>query len=555
MTFLEQIFERLQQAASAPVIREVRDGKVISATGGDLLAMVQQARTFLVARGLKKGDRCALLAPNSIRWAALDLAMVAEGIIVVPLYARQAPAELVAMMKDSTPARVCCADAVIAAEIQKLWPGGLKISLLESVFVGDAVSPTPPNRHADSDAVTIIYTSGTSGEPKGVVLNSANVTYMLGCTNARLDQLMAQFNRGSAAPDHVFHYLPFSFAASWLLLLTALSRNSVLTLSHDLSKLADELKIATPDYFLNVPTLLERVRRRIEETLQQRGGFGAKVFARAAQAYLRRQKNESHFPDRLWLWLANRMMFPAIRSSVGAKLKALICGSAPLALETQLFYTMIGIPVLQAYGLTETTGICTLDDPQHVEPGRVGTAVPGIEMTLAEDGEIIVRGPNIFPGYWQRPADTAKALEGGWFHTGDQGEVDATGNWRITGRVKNLIILNSGHKVAPEPLEDALAKHLPEAQHVVLQGNQRGFLSALIAPNSGNGLTDSRIQAVVDALNADAPHYKQIHGFHIAAEPFSIENGLLAANGKLRRTAIAERFAAEIEQIYQKKSA
>ena len=555
MTFLETIFERLQQAASAPVIREVRGGKVISVTGDELLVLVRQARTFFVARGLKKGDRCALLAPNSIRWAALDLAMMAEGIIVVPLYARQAPAELVAMMKDSTPARVCCADAVIAAEIQKLWPGGPKVSLLESVFIGDAVSPTPPNRHADSDAVTIIYTSGTSGEPKGVVLNSANVTYMLGCTNARLDQLMAQFNRGGAAPDHAFHYLPFSFAASWLLLLTALSRNSVLTLSHDLSKLADELKIATPDYFLNVPTLLERVRRRIEETLQQRGGFAAKVFSRAQQAYLRRQKNESRFPDGLWLWTANRMMFPAIRSSVGVNLKALICGSAPLALETQLFYMMIGIPVLQAYGLTETTGICTLDDPQHVEPGRVGTAIPGIEMTLAEDGEILVRGPNIFPGYWQRPADTAKALAGGWFHSGDQGEVDASGNWRITGRVKNLIILNSGHKVAPEPLEHELAKLLPEAQQVVLQGNQRGFLSALIAPNSGNGLTDSRIQAAVDALNSDAPHYKQIHGFHIVAEPFSIENGLLAANGKLRRTAIAERFAAEIEQIYQKKSA
>jgi long-chain acyl-CoA synthetase len=554
MTFLEQIFERLQHAASAPVIREVRGDKVVSMTGGELLAVVQQARNFLVARGMKKGDRCAIIAPNSIRWAALDLAMMTEGIIVVPLYSRQAPAELVGMMKDSTPARVCCSDAVIAAEIQKLWPGGPKITLLDSVFIGDAGSPAPPNRHADSDAVTIIYTSGTSGEPKGVVLNSANVSYMLGCTNARLDQLMKQSNQGGAEPDRVFHYLPFSFAASWLLLLTALSRNSVLTLSSDLSKLADELKVATPDYFLNVPTLLERVRRRIEETLQQRGGFAAKVFARAQQAFLRRHKNESRFPDGIWLSLANRMMFPAIRKSIGANLKALICGSAPLALETQLFFMMIGIPVLQAYGLTETTGICTLDDPKHVRPGRVGTAIPGIEMTLAENEEIIVRGPNIFPGYWQRPAETAKALEGGWFHTGDQGEVDASGNWRITGRVKNLIILNSGHKIAPEPLEDALSQHLPEAQHVVLQGNQRGFLSALVAPNSGNGLTDSRIQSAVDTLNAGQPHYKQIHGFHMLAEPFTVENGLMAANGKLRRDAIAARFAAEIEQLYQKKS-
>jgi long-chain acyl-CoA synthetase len=554
MTFLEKIFDRLQQAASAPVIREVHGAKITSMTGGELLAMVQQARIFLVARGLKKGDRCALLAPNSIRWAALDLAMMAEGIIVVPLYARQSPAELVGMMKDSTPVRICCADALIAAEIQKLWPGGPKISLLDSVFTGDAASPAPPNHHADSDGVTIIYTSGTSGEPKGVVLNSANVTYMLGCTNARLDELMGQFNRGTAEPDRVFHYLPFSFAASWLLLLTALSRNSVLTLSSDLSKLADELKVAEPDYFLNVPTLLERVRRRIEETLQQRGGFAATLFSRAQQAYLRRHKNESRFPDPLWLSLANRIMFPAIRKSIGANLKALICGSAPLAVETQLFFMMIGIPVLQAYGLTETTGICTLDDPKHVEPGRVGTAIPGIKMTLAENDEIIVRGPNVFPGYWQRPAETAKALEGGWFHTGDQGEVDASGNWRITGRVKNLIVLNSGHKIAPEPLEDALVHRLPEAQHVVLQGNQRGFLSALVVPTSGNGLTDSRIQSAVDALNADLPHYKQIHGFHVVAEPFSIENGLLTANGKLRRDAIASRFAAEIEQLYVKKS-
>src|SRR6202030_3481817 len=145
MTFLENIFDRLHRSAGEPVLGEVRDGKLVSVTGGELLALIEQARTFLIARGLKKGDRCALLAPNSIRWAALDLAMMAERIIVVPLYSRQAPAELVAMMKDSTPVRVCCADAVIAAEIQKLWPGGPKVSLLESVFIGDAVSPTPPN--------------------------------------------------------------------------------------------------------------------------------------------------------------------------------------------------------------------------------------------------------------------------------------------------------------------------------------------------------------------------------------------------------------------------
>jgi len=550
MTFLEIIFDRLQKAASAPVIREVRGSKITSVTGSELLAMVQQARQFLVARGLKQGDRCALLAPNSIRWAALDLAMMAEGLIVVPLYARQAPAELVGMMNDAMPARICCSDAAAAAAIQKLWPDAPKISLLDAVFAGETGAPTPPHHHAGPDAVTIIYTSGTSGEPKGVVLTAGNVGHMLACTNARLDELMG----AREEPDRVFHYLYFCFAGSWILLLSALSRNSVLTLSTDLSKLSDELKFATPDYFLNVPTLLERVRAKIEETIRNRGGFVARIFTRAQQAYVRRHNKESRGVDSLWLALANWMMFPTIRKSIGQNLKALICGSAPLAVETQLFFMMIGIPVLQVYGLTETTAICTMDDPKRAEPGRVGPAIPGVEMTLAENGEILVRGPNIFPGYWQRPAETEKALEGGWFHTGDQGEVDAGGSWRISGRLKNLIILNSGHNVAPEPLEDALVQRLPQAQQVMLVGNQRSFLAALVVAPSANGASGDAIQSAVDSLNTSLPHYKQIHAFHVVPEPFSAENGLMTTNGKLKRDAIAARFAAEIDQLYQKKS-
>jgi long-chain acyl-CoA synthetase len=562
MTFLERIFTRLEQAATAPVLREIRDGRYFSVTGGELLALVGQARNFLAAHGLKKGDRCALLAPNSIRWAAIDLAMMAEGLIVVPLYARQAPAELVTMIKDAAPSLICCSDPALAAEIQKIWPDAPPVVAFDAIFAGESSAPAPPYRHADHDAVTIIYTSGTSGEPKGVVLNAANVTYMLGCTNARLDQLMSLSPHSSREPERIFHYPPFCFAASWIALLTFLSRDSILSLSTDLAKLSDELKLAAPNYFLNVPTLLERVRTRIEESISKRGGWAVAVFTRAKREYLRRRGGESRLVDAFCLWLASAVMFPAVRKSVGPNLKALISGSAPLAPETQLFYMMLGIPVLQVYGLTETTAICTMDDPRHVEPGRVGPAIPGLEMTLAESGEILVRGPNIFPGYWQRPAETAKALEGGWFHTGDQGEVDANGNWRITGRLKNLIVLNSGHNVAPEPLEQALAERLPEAQQVMLLGNQRSFLAALVTTAGANGshgglrtdASDGHIQSVVDAVNAGLPHYKQIRAFHVVPEPFSIENGLLTANGKLKRDAISARFAAEIERLYQRKA-
>ena len=537
------------------MVCEIRNGQIASVTGSEFLALVQQARGFLAARGLKKSDRCALIAPNSILWAAMDLAMMAEGIIVVPLYARQAPSELAGMMKDSTPAHIFCSEDSIVSEIRKIWPAAPRITSLNGVFdSGTAASAQQPRCRADSDPVTIIYTSGTSGEPKGVVLTAANVTHMLGCTNSRLDQLMGSRQE----PDKIFHYLPFCFAGSWILLLTALSRNSVLTLSTDLSKLSDELKLASPDYFLNVPALLERVRGKIEEAVQNRGGFGARIFMGAKRAYGAGSGARRSIGDSLCLRVANAAIFPKIRNSIGPNLKAIICGSAPLAVETQRFFTMLGIPVLQVYGLTETTAICTMDDPGHLEPGRVGRAIPGIEMKVADNGEILVRGPNIFHGYWQRPAETVKVLDE-WFHTGDQGEADASGNWRITGRLKNLIILNSGHNIAPEPLEEALAVRLPEAQQFVLVGNQRSFLAALITAASSNGavngVQNGLIQSAIDAMNSDLPHYKHIRAFHLVSEPFTIENGLLTSNGKLKRDAIASRFAAEIEQLFSKKPA
>ena len=562
MTFLENIFARLERAADEPLLGEVRDGKIVAVTGEELLALISQARAFVAARSLKFGDRCALLAPNSIRWVALDLALMAEGVIVVPLDPRQVAKDWLGIIADSSPSLLCCADAALAAGIRS----APAIALFDEVFGRPPGDPAPPRHHADHDAVTIVYTSGTSGEPKGVVLNAGNIAFMLGCTNSRLDRLMG----GNTQLENVFQYAPFCFAAARILMLTSLSRHTMLTLSTELTKLADELKLAAPHYFVNVPMFLERVRRRVEESIQKRGGFAAKLFTLARAGYTSQRSGQGHFIGSLALALARKIMFPAIRANIGPNLKALICGSAPLTADTQLFFMMIGIPVLQVYGLTETTAICTMDEPGKVEPGRVGRAVPGIEMTVAPTGEILVRGPNVFPGYWQRPAETAKALEGGWFHTGDQGESDATGNWRITGRLKNLIILNSGHNIAPEPLEHDLAAALPDAQQIVLLGNQRSFLSALVtvapSPNgaaatwpppngNGAGLTPAKIQSALDAINTGLPHYKQIRAFRVVPEPFTMENGMLTTMGKLKRDAIAARYAAEIQALYEKKPA
>jgi long-chain acyl-CoA synthetase len=547
MPFVGDIFLQLKAGASTTVLQEIRDGQVTGVTGAELLELVRKARTFLAAKGLKKGDRCGLLARNSICWIAMDLAAMAEGLIVVPLYFRQAPAELVAMMKDSTPALVCCGDATLRAGIQQSWPDAPTHFLFDEIFAGiEGVSLDRPQVR-DEDPVTIIYTSGTSGEAKGVVLTAANVGFMLGCTSTRLDQLMG----GRSGQDRIFHYLPFSFCASWIATLTFMLRGSLITLNTDLTKIPIDMPAVAPHYFLNVPQLLERMRRGVDEQVAKKGGIGQALYSRAKAAWSR-SANQPQVGDAFWLWLANTLVFPTIRKKmVGENLKALICGSAPLTPETQDYFRMLGIPVLQVYGLTETTGICTMDDPGNPVPSRVGPAIPGIEMRIAENEEIVIRGPNVFPGYWNRLQQTADVLQDGWFHTGDQGEMDATGTWRIVGRLKNLIVLGSGHKIAPETIEEEIARLLPGALQVVVVGNGRGYLSAIVTGT----IASEQVQSALDAVNPDLPHYKQVRAFCLRPEPFSIDNGMLTANGKLKRDLISAKMKTEIDGMYQVKQA
>ncbi len=547
--FLENIFAQLKRAEGRVVLREIRGEQFVSLTGGELLDQVQRVRGYLRRSGLQPGDRCALLAANSVRWAAFDVALMAEGAIVVPLYSRQAPAELAAMMKDCQPRFLFVGDAAFGEGIAQAWPEAPPRVLFEDALQQPAspgLVPNTPNPRGDSDLVTIIYTSGTSGEPKGVCLNVGNITHMISCATERLDQLMGETHE----PDRVFHYLPFNFAASWIVLLTYLTRESVLTLSTDLNRLTDEIRLASPHYFLNVPTLLERVRRGVEEALSKRPAMIRSLFEKARDAWQRLHVGRGRALDALWLAIGRKVIFGKIKERFGGHLRTLICGSAPLSPETQQFFLTLGIPVLQGYGLTETTGICTLDDPRlPVEPGCVGTAISGIEMKISENEEIVVRGPHIFPGYWNRPEETARVLQDGWFHTGDQGEVNVRGNWRISGRIKNLIILNSGHNIAPEAVEEKIARLLPAVQQVVVVGNGRGYLCALVTGR----VERAGVQAALDAVNPELPHYRQIRNFTVIPEGFTIENGLLTVNGKLRRSAINARYASEINAMYDVK--
>lgn len=569
MKFLETILSNLEQTPDKTIFQEVWGERLEPVKSFQILEWVGQARASLRQAGLKPGDRCALLGFNSSRWVAINLAIMVEGAIAVPLYSRQAPRELIAMLKDCTASLLCCQDESLSEVIRSRWTNSPTILHFPQILkeTSEQVGPqtvTPEvnstidnqqreaetvrgrkNTVAKASVVTIIYTSGTSGEPKGVMLNDRNIDFMLQQTTTRLEELMQDSPK--MEDDRVFHYLPFCFAGSWTLLLTCLYRNNCLMISTDLNNLANELKVARPHYVLNVPALLERIRASVSTKLRNKGGIGWFLFNRGQSAWLRRYHNEQRVLDFFWLALSDQLVFSKIRMRLGPNLRALICGSAPLADETQLFFQMLGIPVLQVYGLTETTAICTMDDVNQITVGRVGPAIRDTDMIIDKNGEILVRGPHIFPGYWNQPQATTAMIQDGWLRTGDQGEVDHRGNWKIIGRIKNVLITSGGHNISPEPIERMLLEVLSGGVQVIIVGNGRKYLVAILA----GPLDQESATRALNQINQKLPHYQQIRRFHLTTELFSIENGLLSANGKQRRAGIEAHYRSEINALYQ----
>ena len=524
---------------------------------------VRAVAADLAARGVKHGDRVAIVSENRLEWAIADQAILSIGAVVVPIYATL-PADHVAPMLADSGAIGAFVSSVAQEEKVRFairqaprlkwilcFDDGLpsvaagadaaQAGSGEAQASGETVRTRPPG---PDDLATIIYTSGTTGTPKGVMLTHRNLV-----SNA-IDSLTA-FDVGSK--DTHLSFLPlnhiFERTAGYNVMIYA---GATIAYAESIEKAALNLSEVRPTILLAVPRFYEKLIDRAMEVAKAAGfprdpmaRWGRRVAERWAALKL---EGKSVSPLlALQRAIADKLVYSVLRRRLGGRIRACFSGGAALARETGLFFHGVGMPVLEGYGLTETSPVIAVNTAKAHKLGTVGRPIRGVEVRIAEDGEILVRGQSVMKGYWNRPEDTAAALKDGWFHTGDIGEVDRDGFLRITDRKKDLIVTSGGKKVAPQPIQNALKKS-PRIVEAVVLGDGRKYCVALIVP--ANGATHEAIAADVDAVNKGLASYETIKHFELIADDLSVENGSLSQKMELKRKVVSDRYRDLIEKMY-----
>ena len=486
------------------------------------------------------------MGPGSTAWIAADLAALAEGAVVVPLYPELCADELGESLLDADPRAILCGDrALLRAAGDSL---GTPLTLtFDELFEGPTASGSPVPRQAD-DPVTIIYTAGTTGRPRGAILTRGNIEHAL----EGIELALADGGSLPAADQRVFHPVSLCFAGSRLVVWSTLGRAGTVMSSQQTEHpqrndvLCDELMASEASSMIAVPAQLERLRSELEERMLRGSRRRRRLYARARAAFAAERDGTASATDRIMLATTDIALFRLARGCMPATLRFIVSSSAPLRSDTQLFFQMIGLPVGQIYGLTEATAVVTVDEPHSATAGRVGHLVRGVEARIAEGGELLIRGPNVFAGYFRRPDATRDALTDGWLRSGDRVEVDHNGIYRVIGRTNDLLIPSSGHNIAPEPIEKRLVAAIGGIEHAIVFGHGRPYLTAVLS-----GTADRlAVAKEIDAINRTLPYYRRIRAFHITGEAFSPINGLLAENMKPQRMAVEERYRLAIERLY-----
>ena len=559
--------ERVAAAPNATVCLTPEAEGFYPRTAQDFAAEVDAIARAFAGFGLRRGDRVALMAPNGPFWAAVDLAALRLGLVVVPLYPDQSDADVRYILEDSAPALVCAQGRPVAGKLTRVLED--IPSAPPTAVHGAGDTPGPPlhvwdwllaygegmdeetvSRRAKavnrSHLATLVYTSGTTGWPKGVELTHGNLLANLEGILATLPVRSGDRFLSFLPLAHIFertagHLLPYLCGAE-----VAYARGP--------RTVPTDLPAAAPTVLLGVPRLFQLFHDRIEG-----------------------RRRHSRLIDRLLRWAtagdvprwraapARWLLSHRLRKGMGGRIRLLVSGGAPLVPEVAHFFASAGLPVLEGYGQTETAPVVSVNPPEANRPGTVGRPLPNVEVRMAGDGEILVRGGNVMRGYWNQPEATAAVLDGDWLRTGDIGHFDPEGYLTITDRKKDLLVSSAGKNIAPQRIELRLAAQ-PTIEQAVVFGDRQSYLAALIVPDWEVLRTElgrdqppdpedpeahEHMRRAMRSALADLPHWEQARRFRLLADPFSQETGELTPTLKIKRRVVAERYADDLAALFE----
>ena len=592
---LQLFFSRAKKHPNHPFLFAKHQDRWQNLTYHEVANQVRYLAIALTAQGVVKGDRVMLVSANRPEWVIADLAIMACGAITTPAYITNSQADHAYILKDSEPVGVIYASSEIG---KKLLPAIDKANSVKfTISINADTAHLETKRHQKiwteilaqgaeilangqpdtaaqwtkqlnrTDTACIIYTSGTGGHPKGVMLSHGAILCNCKGAHCLVEQL--------GLDDQIFlSFLPLSHSYEHTAgLFFPIGIGAQIYYAESIDKLSSNLLEVRPTLMTAVPRLYENMHSRITTRMTRTGGFKTALFHKAVAIGRKKHINPTSLNFIEWLIdpLLDRLVRTKVKERFGGKLKALISGGAPLNPEIGSFFQALGLTLLQGYGQTEAAPVISCNPPQKVKIHTVGTPLSDVEVRIAEDGEILVRGELVMTGYWRRPEETALTIQEGWLHTGDIGRLDAEHYLEITDRKKDIIVLSGGDNIAPQRIEGALNIQ-PEIAQTMIYGDKHAYLVALLVPdrewlvgwaakNGKDDITDLAILAadpdlsahlgdVVARINNNLSTLERIRNFAIVSQAFTIENNMMTPTLKIRRHVILETYRTMLENLY-----
>jgi long-chain acyl-CoA synthetase len=559
-------------------------GQWVPISSSDLVRRVARTAHALRDCGIRRGDRVAILSENRPEWSIADFAILLLGAVTVPVYSTLTPDQTAYTLRDSGATAIFVSTAsqlqkvqtiLCQAQIQKIIvmdqvevPNDLAATcMLMDRFTSQGPLALDPEIESTArsiqpdDLATIIYTSGTTGTSKGAMLTHGNMASNIACSLLGFD-----IHPGQSSVS----FLPLSHVTARHVDFTLLYHGVTLAYCPFMERLPETLLEIRPTLCVSVPRVYEKVHAKTETTAR---GFPKRDIYEWALSVGRAHKPQilaGETPTSISWKLSNKLVFSKIRAGMGGNVETFISGGAPLGRELADWFATVGIRIHEGYGLTETSPVIAVNTPVHHRIGTVGRILPNLEFRIAEDGEILVRGPSVFKGYWNRPEETESAFENGWFKTGDIGHIDADGYLSVTDRKKELIKTSGGKFIAPQPIENSL-KLNPLVGSAVVVGDKRKFACVLISPNfaaledwAGSNdisfttraelVAHEKVQSVyekiVEAANENLARFEKLKRVILLPDEFTPDNGALTPTMKLRRRIVEDRYRNQIDEVY-----